>query len=172
MKQVPNLDDILTAAKRISPYAHKTPVLTCSTIDEMAHTNIYFKCENFQKVGAFKFRGACNTVFSLSDEKAERGVGTHSSGNHAAAVALAAKLRGTKAHVVMPKNAPEIKKKAVMGYYGDELVSRLRISSGISDDPLFTFKLKATKEADIKVVFIDNFGKKWEASKKIGRAHV
>ncbi len=116
MKQVPNLDDILTAAKRISPYAHKTPVLTCSTIDEMAHTNIYFKCENFQKVGAFKFRGACNTVFSLSDEKAERGVGTHSSGNHAAAVALAAKLRGTKAHVVMPKNAPEIKKKAVMGY--------------------------------------------------------
>lgn len=111
MKQVPNLDDILAAAKRISPYAHKTPVLTCSAIDEMAHTNIYFKCENFQKVGAFKFRGACNTVFSLSDEKAERGVGTHSSGNHAAAVALAAKLRGIKAHVVMPENAPEIKRK-------------------------------------------------------------
>ena len=65
MKQVPNLDDILAATKRISPYAHKTPVLPCSTIDEMADTNIYFKCENFQKVGAFKFRGACNTVFSL-----------------------------------------------------------------------------------------------------------
>jgi len=82
----------------------------------MTKANIYFKCENLQKVGAFKFRGACNTVFSLTDEEADRGVGTHSSGNHAAAVALAAKLRGIKAHVVMPETAPEIKKKAVEGY--------------------------------------------------------
>ena len=71
MKQVPNLDDILAAAKRISPYAHKTPVLTCSTIDEMANTNIYFKCENFQKVGAFKFRGACNTCLLYTSDAAD-----------------------------------------------------------------------------------------------------
>ena len=105
MKQAPNLDDILAAAKRILPYAHKTPVLTCAAINEMTNSNIYFKCENFQKVGAFKFRGACNTIFSLSDEEAKRGVGTHSSGNHAAAVALAAKMRGIKAHVVIDRKS-------------------------------------------------------------------
>ena len=109
-------DDIDTAVQRIAPYVHRTPVLTCKAINAMAETNIYFKCENLQKVGAFKFRGACNTVFSLTDEEASQGVGTHSSGNHAAAVALAAKLRGIRAHVVMPETAPEIKKKAVIGY--------------------------------------------------------
>ncbi len=77
---------------------------------------LYFKCENFQKVGAFKFRGACNAIFSLSDEDAQKGVATHSSGNHAAALALAAKMRGIAAHIVMPNNSPEIKKKAVAGY--------------------------------------------------------
>ncbi len=116
MKQAPNLKDIYSAADRILPYAHITPVMTSSFINKIAKSEIYFKCENFQKVGAFKFRGACNSVFSLTNNEASRGVGTHSSGNHAAAVALAAKLRGIKAHVVMPKTAPEIKKKAVASY--------------------------------------------------------
>ncbi len=113
---IPTLDDIQAAAARIAPYAHRTPVLTCRALDAMAEATLHFKCENLQKVGAFKFRGACNTVFSLTDEEAERGVGTHSSGNHAAAVALAAKLRGIRAYVVMPETAPEIKKKAVESY--------------------------------------------------------
>ncbi|MFL3050809.1 MAG: pyridoxal-phosphate dependent enzyme [Candidatus Neomarinimicrobiota bacterium] len=116
MKQAPNLKDIYSAADRISPYAHITPVMTSNFINKIAKSEIYFKCENFQKVGAFKFRGACNSVFSLTNNEASRGVGTHSSGNHAAAVALAAKLRGIKAHVVMPETAPEIKKKAVASY--------------------------------------------------------
>ena len=116
MKQAPNLKDIYSAADRILPYAQITPVMTSSFINKIAKSEIYFKCENFQKVGAFKFRGACNSVFSLTNNEASRGVGTHSSGNHAAAVALAAKLRGIKAHVVMPKTAPEIKKKAVASY--------------------------------------------------------
>jgi threonine dehydratase len=84
----------------------------------MVNAELYFKCENFQKVGAFKFRGACNAVFSLSDGEAGRGVATHSSGNHAAALALAARLRGIKAFIVMPKNAPQVKKTAVAGYGG------------------------------------------------------
>jgi threonine dehydratase len=82
----------------------------------MVNAELYFKCENFQKVGAFKFRGACNAVFSLSDQEASRGVGTHSSGNHAAALALAARLRGVPAYIVMPENASEVKKAAVSGY--------------------------------------------------------
>ena len=115
-KYAASIEDIRAAAERIEGVGNGTPIRTSKALDELAGRRLFFKCENFQKVGAFKFRGACNTVFSLSDEKAERGVGTHSSGNHAAAVALAAKLRGIKAHVVMPNNAPEIKKKAVMGY--------------------------------------------------------
>ena len=112
----PQLMDIEEAAERIAPYAEKTPVLTCSAINEMVHAELYFKCENFQKVGAFKFRGACNAVFSLTDEEAAKGVATHSSGNHGAALALAGSLRGVPVHVVMPNNAPNIKKDAVAGY--------------------------------------------------------
>tara|TARA_B100000029_G_scaffold301281_1_gene294149 strand:+ start:2146 stop:3099 length:954 start_codon:yes stop_codon:yes gene_type:complete len=119
MKQAPSLNDIYSAADRILPYAHITPVMTSSFINKITQSEIYFKCENFQKVGAFKFRGACNTVFSLTNSEATKGVGTHSSGNHAAAVAFAAKLRGIKAHVVMPKSAPEIKKEAVASYGAD-----------------------------------------------------
>ncbi|MBF89583.1 MAG: serine dehydratase [Candidatus Marinimicrobia bacterium] len=119
MKQAPSLNDIYSAADRILPYAHITPVMTSSFINKITQSEIYFKCENFQKVGAFKFRGACNTVFSLTNSEAIKGVGTHSSGNHAAAVAFAAKLRGIKAHVVMPKSAPEIKKEAVASYGAD-----------------------------------------------------
>jgi threonine dehydratase len=91
-------------------------VLTSATIDRMAGGEIFFKCENLQKAGAFKIRGACNAVFSLSDDEAKRGVATHSSGNHAAALALAAQWRGISAHVVMPETAPHVKKLAVAGY--------------------------------------------------------
>lgn len=111
-----NLDDIQAAVRRIAPYAHKTPVLRSSFIDQVLNAKVYFKCENFQKVGAFKFRGACNAVKSLSEEEFKQGVATHSSGNHAAALALAARLAGSSAHIVMPNNAPGVKKAAVEGY--------------------------------------------------------
>jgi threonine dehydratase len=114
----PTLDDIHIAAKRIQPYIHRTPVLTNESLDQKVDAEVFLKCENFQKVGAFKFRGACNAVFSLSDEGAARGVSTHSSGNHAQALALAARLRGITAYIVMPNNAPAVKKAAVAGYGG------------------------------------------------------
>jgi threonine dehydratase len=112
------LSDIHQAAKRIHPYALRTPVLTCKSLDQQVGAQVYLKCENFQKVGAFKFRGACNAVFSLSTQEASRGVSTHSSGNHAQALALAAKLRRIPAYIVMPDNAPAVKKAAVAGYGG------------------------------------------------------
>ncbi|MFW5773166.1 MAG: pyridoxal-phosphate dependent enzyme, partial [Tangfeifania sp.] len=108
--------DIEKAHDIIRKYAHQTPVLSSSGINKIVGSDLHFKCENFQKVGAFKFRGACNAVFSLSEEEAQKGVATHSSGNHAAALALAAKMRGIDAHIVMPRTSPEIKKKAVAGY--------------------------------------------------------
>jgi len=114
----PTLNDIRQAAERIRPYAHRTPVLTCESLNRQVGAQVTMKCENFQKVGAFKFRGACNAVYSLTDREAARGVCTHSSGNHAAALALAAKMRGIPAHIVMPNNAPAVKKDAVAGYGG------------------------------------------------------
>ncbi|MBN1768490.1 MAG: pyridoxal-phosphate dependent enzyme [Prolixibacteraceae bacterium] len=116
MNDVPGFSDVEKAHLRISPYVHRTPVLTSKSVNALLGADLYFKCENFQKVGAFKFRGATNAVMSLSNDEAKCGVATHSSGNHAAALALAAHNRGIKAYVVMPKNAPEIKKKAVQGY--------------------------------------------------------
>lgn len=112
------LAHIQQAAQRIQPYAHRTPVLTNESLNARVGAQVFLKCENFQKVGAFKFRGACNAVFSLSDEEATRGVCTHSSGNHAQALALAARMRGIAAHIVMPENAPQVKKDAVAGYGG------------------------------------------------------
>jgi threonine dehydratase len=114
----PTLHDIREAAKRIKPYAHRTPVLTNESLNGQVGSQVFLKCENLQKVGAFKFRGACNAVYSLSDEEAMRGVCTHSSGNHAAALALAARMRGIPAYIVMPNNAPLVKKNAVAGYGG------------------------------------------------------
>lgn len=113
-----NLDDIKRARERIKPYAHRTPMLTCESLDQRVGARVYLKCENLQKVGAFKFRGACNAVFSLSGEEASRGVCTHSSGNHAQALALAARLRGIPAYIVMPNNAPQVKKNAVAAGFG------------------------------------------------------
>ncbi len=118
MNSLPSLADIRAAAARIRPYARRTPVLTCGAVDARAGARVFMKCENMQKVGAFKFRGACNAVFALTDEESRRGVVCHSSGNHAQALALAARLRGIPAHIVMPSNAPEVKKAAVAGYGG------------------------------------------------------
>jgi threonine dehydratase len=112
------LANIQQAAERIRPFAHRTPILTNESLNQRVGAQVFLKCENMQKVGAFKFRGACNAVYSLSDEEAVRGVVTHSSGNHAQALALAAKLRGIPAHIVMPDNAPQVKKDAVAGYGG------------------------------------------------------
>jgi len=114
-----SVNDIIKAAERIKPYAHRTPVMTNESLNQRVGAQVYLKGENFQKVGAFKFRGACNAVFSLTDEEAARGVATHSSGNHAQALALAAKLRGVPAYIVMPGNAPQVKKDAVAGYGGE-----------------------------------------------------
>ncbi|MBE9511969.1 MAG: pyridoxal-phosphate dependent enzyme [Bacteroidetes bacterium] len=115
-QKIPRYEDILIACNKIKDYVHQTPVLQSGSINKLLGCDLFFKCENFQKVGAFKFRGACNAVFSLSEEQAKNGVATHSSGNHAAALALAAKLRGIPSYIVMPENSPEIKKKAVKGY--------------------------------------------------------
>ena len=112
----PKRDDIVSAHSTVKQYAHFTPVLTSQLVNKVLGCDAYFKCENFQKVGAFKFRGASNAVFNLPPELANKGVCTHSSGNHAAALALAASIRGIPAYIVMPSNAPTIKRKAVEGY--------------------------------------------------------
>lgn len=109
----PTLDDLWRAAERIAPHAARTPVLRSGSIDAHAGAELLFKCENFQRIGAFKFRGACNAVFALDADSAARGVATHSSGNHAAALALAAQLRGIPAHVVMPENTVRVKVESV-----------------------------------------------------------
>lgn len=118
MDKRPDLADIHNAHQRILPYIHKTPVITCASLNQMVCAELYFKCENFQKVGAFKIRGAINAIFSLTKSEACRGVVTHSSGNHAAALSLAAKNRGISARIVMPSTAPKVKIAAVQNYGG------------------------------------------------------
>ena len=115
---IPTLVDIRAARARITPHIHVTPVLTSRMLDELSGAELFFKCENFQKAGAFKTRGASNAVFGLSDEQAARGVATHSSGNHGTCLSYAAKQRGIPCTVVMPRTAPQAKKDAVMGYGG------------------------------------------------------
>ncbi len=110
------IEAINEAAKRIAPYIHRTPVLTSLSINGILNSQLYFKCENFQKVGAFKYRGATNAIHQLSPTQLQNGVATHSSGNHAQALALAAKIKNIEAYIVMPANAPKIKKDAVIGY--------------------------------------------------------
>ena len=118
MKHIITLESIQNAAKRIEPYIHRTPILTNASINSVTGCNIFFKCENFQKAGAFKSRGACNGVFSLSENEIRSGVCTHSSGNHAQALARAAKMRNIPAWIVMPENAPNVKVEAVRSYDG------------------------------------------------------
>ncbi|NOU16524.1 MAG: pyridoxal-phosphate dependent enzyme [Bacteroidales bacterium] len=114
--QTPSIENVVKAYEIVKKYANRTPIHQSHSVNSILNTNLFLKCENFQKVGAFKFRGASNAVFSLSDEEAKFGVTTHSSGNHAAALALAASMRGIPSFIVMPENAPSIKKKAVEGY--------------------------------------------------------
>jgi threonine dehydratase len=116
--QIPTYDDALAAHERIHAYVHRTPILTSRFMDELTGAHLFFKCENFQKAGAFKARGASNAVFGLDDEKARLGVATHSSGNHGQALAYAAQRRGVPATIVMPRTAPEAKKAAVRNYGG------------------------------------------------------
>jgi threonine dehydratase len=112
-------ENIQQAHERIKPYIHRTPVMTCNAIDEMAGCTIFFKCENFQKVGAFKARGAMNAALSLTKDQLNKGIATHSSGNHAQAIARAAKILNSKSYIVMPRTATAIKKKGVEGYGGN-----------------------------------------------------
>jgi threonine dehydratase/serine racemase len=115
---IPDLSAVRAAAARIAGKAHRTPVMTCATLDRLAGRPLFFKCEHWQKAGAFKFRGACNAIGKLDDATAARGVVTHSSGNHAQALALAARMRGITAHIVMPSNASPVKRRAVADYGG------------------------------------------------------
>lgn len=149
-----DIDSVRKAALRIKPYAHKTPVMTCQTINRMAGRELFFKCENFQKVGAFKFRGACNAVIKLSERQAGNGVLTHSSGNHAQAVALAARIRGIDAHVVMPRTASPVKRRAVEQYGANlidcepDLESRETMASRVQRDTNATF-IAPYNDADV-----------------------
>lgn len=115
---IPTYNDVLDAHQRIEPFIHKTPVLTSSYLNQLTGAKLFFKCENFQKAGAFKVRGASNAVFGLSDQDATNGVCTHSSGNHALSLSYAASQRGIPCNVVMPITAPQAKKDAVKGYGG------------------------------------------------------
>ena len=116
LQHIPTLDDIQATAKRITPIIHRTPVLTSASLDALSGAKIFFKCENFQKIGAFKMRGASSVGTLLAEEVRKKGLATHSSGNHAQAVALTAKMLGVPAYIVMPTNAPQVKKNAVLGY--------------------------------------------------------
>ena len=107
---------IEASAIRIAPYIHNTPIMTCKSINELYGLDLYFKCENFQKIGAFKIRGGMNASLQLTKEQLEKGVATHSSGNHAQALAFAAKMLGIKAYIVMPESSPQVKVNAVRGY--------------------------------------------------------
>jgi threonine dehydratase len=139
---LPAWDDVLVAHRRIEPYIHRTPVLTSSFLDALTGAELFFKCENFQKAGAFKVRGASNAVFGLSEAEAARGVATHSSGNHALSLSYAAGRRGIPCAVVMPRTAPQAKKDAVRGYGGtitecepstssrEEVFARVRAETG------------------------------------------
>lgn len=115
----PSFDEVLAARQRIAAHVHRTPVMTSQSLDDVAGAKLYFKCENLQRSGSFKMRGASNAVFSLSEAEAARGVLTHSSGNHAAALALAARRRGIRAWIVMPSDAPQIKRAAVAAFGGE-----------------------------------------------------
>lgn len=118
-QELPSFENVLSAHKRILPYINATPVLTSTFFNDMLNCRIYFKCENFQKVGAFKFRGAVNAVLQLSKAELANGVTTHSSGNHAQALALAGRMNGAKATIIMPRNSPKAKSDAVAGYGAD-----------------------------------------------------
>ena len=137
-----NRDFLIQVHNRVKPYIHRTPVLSSELINEISGCNVYFKCENFQKMGAFKMRGATNAILNLSEDDRSKGVVTHSSGNFAQALSLAANKLGVDAFIVMPKNAPQVKKNAVIGYKGniiesestptarEEMAEKIRLEKG------------------------------------------
>ncbi|MEJ5244186.1 MAG: pyridoxal-phosphate dependent enzyme [Bacteroidota bacterium] len=127
--EIPQINHIREAHERIKPFVHRTPVLTSSYLNTLLGCEIFFKCENFQKVGAFKFRGATSALLSATAEELRNGVATHSSGNHAQALALAAKMLGTKATIIMPHNSPSVKKNAVAGYGADIILCEPTLES-------------------------------------------
>src|SRR5208282_1693296 len=165
--------DIVEAHERIRPLIHRTPVLTSASLNEMAGASLFFKCENLQKTGSFKIRGASNAIFSLSEEEAKHGVVTHSSGNHAAAVARAAAWKGVPAWIVMPKNAPAVKCRAVEAYGGKitycepkvsaraETAARIQAETGAvlihpyDDDRIIAGQATAAKELLKEVAELD-----------------
>ncbi len=149
---IPSKTDIEKAHRLIEPFVHYTPVLTSQTFDAMFGCRLFFKCENFQKVGAFKSRGAVNAVFSLSDDDAAAGVATHSSGNHAQALARAASLRHIKAYIVMPNNAPKVKIDAVRGYGAEITFCKPTLSARES-----TLKQVINKTGAVEIHPYDNF---------------
>jgi len=129
----PEKEDILKASERISSYVHNTPILTSRSLNQIAGCSIYFKCENLQKIGAFKARGAVNATLSLTEEQRKHGIATHSSGNHAQALAYAASIRGIKAYIVMPENAPPVKINAVKGYRAEIIFCKPSLESRESE---------------------------------------
>ena len=139
------LSDIQSAARRIAPFIHTTPVMRCTHFDALANRPLHFKCEIFQRTGSFKFRGASNAVWSLTDAQAAHGVATHSSGNHAQALACAARMRGIQAHVVMPTDSAQSKRSAVESYGGrvidcePNLASRATTAARVCEETGATF---------------------------------
>lgn len=132
-----DISSIKEAQARIKPFVHRTPVLSSESLDAVVGRRLFLKCECFQKGGAFKFRGACNAIFSLDDDQASKGVVTHNSGNHAAALSLAAKLWGIPAYIIIPKSAPKFKVRNVIRYGGqinwseDTMQSRENIATKV-----------------------------------------
>ena len=126
---IPNRQEVNAAYERVRPYVHRTPVLSSTLLNEIAETELYFKCENFQKMGAFKMRGAINAISQLTDQQKVKGVVTHSSGNFAQALSLAARNLGVKAYIVMPSNAPKVKRDAVKNYGGIITLSQPSLGS-------------------------------------------
>ena len=142
---IPSQQDVQQAFSRVAPHVHQTPVLTSRLLDELSGASIFFKCENFQKMGAFKMRGAINAILQIPSIDQAKGVVTHSSGNFAQAVSLAAKNLGIPAHIVMPTNAPQVKKDAVISYKGiiyesePTIAARQALASQIQDKTGATF---------------------------------
>lgn len=170
MTTPPTFADIRIAHARIAPHIHRTPILTSGAIDRMVGARLLFKCENFQKCGAFKARGAFNAVLALDDAAAARGVVAHSSGNHAAALALAARERGIPAYVVMPRTAPAVKKAAVLGYGAtiveceptlaarEAEVAKLLAGTGGASVPPFDHPLVAAGQGTCAIELIEDSG--------------
>jgi len=167
---VVSAESVRQAADRIAPHAHRTPVLRARGIDALANATLAFKCENFQRAGAFKFRGACNSVWALSDATAARGVVTHSSGNHGAALALAAKTRGIPAHVVVPEDAIASKVAAIRAYGAtlhfcaptlaarDEAAERIRSETGATLVHPFTYPDVIAGQGTAALELLENTG--------------